>query len=581
MPTTPATTASVGSVSPSFPAAPSATVTLTCPPGTQPGEMLVALAGNGVPNPYAGGPDGWRPVTQPPKSTDLGSAAYYKLATPADVGGVTTYMFPYAGSGKPQGHGGVILRIPGVDTAEFASSWPADRLGFTRGTSSTTSCAPVNPAKLNPGDLLVRAYVAGESASSGALTMGAAPTGWVERVRAATTDTWDVGMLVCDQLWTGPAPAGLAAVAPPPGGGQTLGVGGVATPAGAVLTTADSTSALTITSGGTAAAPKVYDGQAHTVGGIKIAADNVVVQNFYIRDAHNAGIYSIGSNVTIQNCDISRVDDGGQGDINGVTFFGDNVKILLNRIGPNLVKGDPHGSHTDGIQTWNTPSKRSSSNVLIMGNWVEGPTNTSDVTYMHQGVMAEGKDSTDGGGGGTGASRNWLITRNHLPAGNHCIKLDGILDVHITGNDFSWVGDQITEITSLSTGCKFYSDNTYPAGANLGGISVTPGAGPDPSAWGYTGAAGGGAPGGGGTPDGGGTDGGTTPGAATVTASKPCMWHVFTFAFPAASTPAPGPGPTPPPDDTDKTLAAAFDDFVASFNDVAASVAMWRAKRGL
>jgi hypothetical protein len=259
-------------------------------------------------------------------------------------------------------------------------------------------------------------------------------------------------------------------------GQSTLGVGGVATPPGAMLATSDSASALRITNGGTADSPTVYDGQGHTVAGIDITADNVTVQNFYIQNAHNAGIHSTGSNITIQNNNINQVDDGGQGDINGISFFGDNYRIVNNRIGPNLVKGSPNGSHTDGIQTWNSSSKRSSSNVLIAGNRIEGPTTTSDETYIHQGVMAEGARSTDGGGGGKGESQHWLIADNFFAtAGNQVIKLDDIHDVEIRDNLFAGSATKIVESTSLSSEIK-YVDNVVRGsyrtiGSNLIGAS--------------------------------------------------------------------------------------------------------------
>lgn len=272
------------------------------------------------------------------------------------------------------------------------------------------------------------------------------------------------------------------------GSTQTLGVGGVATPLGAILTTSDSSSVLKITSGGTATSPKVYDGQRHTVGGIKISADYVTVQNFHIRGAGNAGVYSIGTGVTIQNCEITRVNEGGEGDINGITFFGDGHKILYNRIGPNLVEGNPKGSHTDGVQTWNTPSKRSSSNVLILGNWIEGPTTTSDKTYIHQGVMAEGANSTDGGGGGSGVSQNWLIDSNYFgTAGNQCLKFDDIDNVHITRNTFAGNARHVIESTELSSGTKYYSDNVVTGDYGDIGVAVSSGSGPSPSGWGYAG----------------------------------------------------------------------------------------------
>lgn len=239
--------------------------------------------------------------------------------------------------------------------------------------------------------------------------------------------------------------------------GQTLGVGGVPTASGSnvVLINSDSTSTLVISQGN-----RVYDGQGHTVKKIQIEASNVTVQNFYVRGASNAGIYSQGSNNIIQNCDIADVREDGSGDINGISFFGNGTKILYNRI-DNLVTGDPGDSHTDGIQTWATPSKNSSSNVVIQGNWINGPVN-SDPGHIHQAIMAEGPDSDDGGGGGSGTSQNWLVADNYFNSHgtNQCLKFDDIHNVTITRNIFAGESGTMIETGSLSTGIKLYGDNT-------------------------------------------------------------------------------------------------------------------------
>lgn len=242
-------------------------------------------------------------------------------------------------------------------------------------------------------------------------------------------------------------------------GVQTLGVGGIATPAagtGVTLITADSDSTLTITT------PGVWDGLGNTVKKIDIQSDDVTVQNFYVRGAGNSGIYSIGDGVTIQNCDVARVDEGGEGDINGITWFGSNVKILYNAIGKSefLAVRPMNGSHTDGIQTWNTPSKRASSNVTIKGNWISGPVITDD-RYLHQGIMAEGEASLDGGGGGTGVSENWLVEGNYFKTyGNQCLKFDDIHNVTLKSNTFAGAGNKCVAKGSLSTGITFLADNT-------------------------------------------------------------------------------------------------------------------------
>lgn len=205
------------------------------------------------------------------------------------------------------------------------------------------------------------------------------------------------------------------------------------------------------------------------------------MQNFRVSGGVNSGIYSFGAGNTIQNNDVSQISS--DGDTNGITFFGDDIRILLNDI-HNLLKGSPNGSHTDGIQTWNTASKRSSSRVLIFGNRIRGPVQ-SDPAYIHQGVMAEGKDSTDGGGGGTGVSQHWLVDSNEFQTyGNQALKFDDIHDVKITRNIFSGSATKVVETGDLSTGTVFYGDNKVTGSYGSIGVAITDGAGPTASEWG-------------------------------------------------------------------------------------------------
>ncbi len=244
------------------------------------------------------------------------------------------------------------------------------------------------------------------------------------------------------------------------GGGtatQTLGVGGIPAPAagsGVVLISGNSSSTLNITQSNV-----TYDGGGHTVPKITIAASNVTVQNFVVRGGTNSGVYSIGTGNVIQNCDIGGIKS--DGDVNGITFFGDGHKILYNKIGDtvDLLSGAANGSHTDGIQTWNTSSKRSSSNILIKGNRIVGP-DASNERYLHQGVQAEDKDSTDGGGGGTGVSQNWTITENYFKTyGNQCLHfMEKFNNVTISKNTFAGACTKIVARAS-STGVTFAADN--------------------------------------------------------------------------------------------------------------------------
>lgn len=286
---------------------------------------------------------------------------------------------------------------------------------------------------------------------------------------------------------------------------QTFGVGGVVTPAGAILATADSTSRLVISSGGSPGTPKVYDGKGFKVAGITVTDDDVVVQNYRITGATRDGVSTFGARITVQNCDIAQVSSGDDGDINAVTHFGDGFEGCYNTIGVSAALVGTlasSGSHTDAFQTWNTPTKRSSSGVKIHHNRVVGP-DRSDPRYIHQFVQAEGKDSTDDGGGGTGVSSGWLIADNDVDIDcvNQVIHLDDIDDVDITRNKIKRRAGKIVEKGSFSTGIRYWADNDATGFTGSVGVTVTPGSGP-----------------------GGSVDGGSTGG--TVTGTLADRWRI-------------------------------------------------------
>lgn len=289
-------------------------------------------------------------------------------------------------------------------------------------------------------------------------------------------DITDLSMLLTNWGKTDAAPPPPPTVPPPPGP-QTLGVGGVVTPPDAILTTADSAAALAITTSGTADKPRVYDGQGHKIGSITITADWVVVQNFNVVASGQYGIYSTGTHVTIQNNDIKNIHTSGDGDLNAITFFGDYHRILYNTA-IDFVSGDPGDSHTDAIQTWDTSSKRSSSNVTIGWNKFSGPDKSAGAP-IHQCIMSEGPKSTDGGGGGSGASQNWLVIGNYFKdSWNQCLKFDDIDNVSVTQNEFAGNSSHVIEATALSTGFKYYSDNKVTGTYGSVGVTITSGPGP-------------------------------------------------------------------------------------------------------
>lgn len=266
--------------------------------------------------------------------------------------------------------------------------------------------------------------------------------------------------------------------------GQTLGVGGIATPAGAIVETGNRSSKWTISTGGTAGAPRVYDGKGFTVtGGILIQADHVIVQNYKVNAQSQYGIYiNNRTGVTVQNCDIKGVKVSGDGDLNAITFFGNDIKILYNTA-VDFVEGDPGGSHTDAIQTWVSSSHPiASTNVLIKGNKFVGPANpsrASGIPSIHQCVMAEGYGRGGNSGGNGSDPKDWVISDNEFgDSWNQSIKLDGIDNVAITRNRFTGSSTKVMDVTSVSTGVKFYSDNVVGSGYGSVGYTVTSGAGP-------------------------------------------------------------------------------------------------------
>ncbi|ONI81290.1 hypothetical protein ALI144C_22475 [Actinosynnema sp. ALI-1.44] len=262
---------------------------------------------------------------------------------------------------------------------------------------------------------------------------------------------------------------------------QTLGVGGVATPPGAVLV-AGRNSKYTIDSGGTAVAPKVYDCQGNTIrGGVLIKADHVVIQNCRVDAAQQYGIYSDNNtDVTIQNNDIKGVK--GPGDLNAVTFFGDGHRILYNTA-INFVTGDPGDSHTDFIQTWVSSSHPTASdNVQIRGNKAIGPANPdrdNSIPSIHQFLMAEDYGRGGNTGGNTDGMKNWIVADNEIgDSWNQAIKIDGPDNVSITRNKFVGSSTYVMDVTSASAGVKFYSDNQVSSDYTSLGMAITAGPGP-------------------------------------------------------------------------------------------------------
>ena len=262
---------------------------------------------------------------------------------------------------------------------------------------------------------------------------------------------------------------------------QTLGVGGIAAPAagpGVVFATADRATKLTITTPNT-----IFDGGGFQVtGGIDVMADGVTVQNFRINAQRQYGVYAEGKNITIQNNDIANVKVSGDKDLNAITGFGENLRVLFNTA-INFVTGDPGASHTDFFQTWISSSHPTGSTGLeIRGNKATGPANPSrlhSIASIHQCVMIEGR-GRGGNTGGTGDTKTIIISDNEFgDSWNQCIKLDGVQGAIITRNKFTGSSDHVIAITSASSDIKYYSDNMVDGTYGNLGVPITTGAGPD------------------------------------------------------------------------------------------------------
>jgi hypothetical protein len=181
---------------------------------------------------------------------------------------------------------------------------------------------------------------------------------------------------------------------------------------------------LQITVGGQPTAPIVYTGNGSTtVPGIRVKADNVVIQGFTSEYADSTGIWVSGTNITVQDNQVRQVRFTGD-DVDGIRFFGKDIKLLRNHV-YDLEANDAEDSHIDCMQTFAT-SGPGTEDVLIQGNRCE--------EIRSQCLMAEGPH--DEGGSGEGVSGNWLFEDNYCDsyAEAQSVALEDIQNVTIRGN---------------------------------------------------------------------------------------------------------------------------------------------------
>jgi hypothetical protein len=142
-----------------------------------------------------------------------------------------------------------------------------------------------------------------------------------------------------------------------------------------VCISADQTKPLSINTSN-----QVIDGQGHTVPSISVAANHVTIENFVVSGGSQVGIQVRGVGNVVQDNDISHIHYGTD-DADAMRFFGDNTKILRNRV-HDLVAGPMKDAHPDCVQTFATDgSGGGSSHFEFAGNHCEGPRDTGNASW--------------------------------------------------------------------------------------------------------------------------------------------------------------------------------------------------------
>jgi hypothetical protein len=250
------------------------------------------------------------------------------------------------------------------------------------------------------------------------------------------------GVVACSTAGT-PTPARPGALPSPPAAApeRCLTPDQTPAPGDAVCFSGELEEPLEITTGGTADAPVYYRGNGAVVPGIRVQADNVVVEGFVSKGADSTGIVANGENITVRHNEITEVNYDGD-DVDAIRFFGNGAQILNNHV-YDLEGNEIEDSHVDCIQTF-AVELPGSSDVVIQGNRCED--------IRAQCLMAEGPN--DEGGSGEGVSRNWLFDGNYCEshAEAQSLALEDIQDVTISNNEMVGEGNKAFALGKGSTG---------------------------------------------------------------------------------------------------------------------------------
>lgn len=191
-------------------------IPVTCPSGTQTGDLLLLVGQNEAAHTY-NTPSGFAAIALPNDggSTCVGSGVYYKFATSSDVAGSTSYTMTQNASGSTsQVNVAACVRYTGIDANQFPLAWnytsnnPSQRAGLSHQTASTTTAAnsacpaPTNPTVIGASDRALRIYMSGNFNTGTGKTMSATPSGWTERGRYITNNSgkYNQAMIVLDRL---------------------------------------------------------------------------------------------------------------------------------------------------------------------------------------------------------------------------------------------------------------------------------------------------------------------------------------------------------------------------------------------
>ena len=198
----------------------------------------------------------------------------------------------------------------------------------------------------------------------------------------------------------------------------------------------------------------ILGGGKTTTKGITIEGNDIVVDGVAAVPGNAPGISIKGNNITLQNS-TSVSPQGGDGD--AIRFWGRNIKILHNTLGPT---GHCGPCHADCFQTFatNTPT---SQNVLIDSNRCEKIENIC--------LIAEGPNADDGSH--HGQSSNFTFSNNYCDnKASQATFVDDIQNVTISNNQI--VGrhsEKAFAFQNGSTGAKVIGNNiTRPVDYEVG-----------------------------------------------------------------------------------------------------------------